>query len=77
MYRVTFTAALINLAKQVIFLVSGIDKAIALHNVLEGPYQPRDYPAQLIRPQGVHPTWLVDRAAAHKISVSVRESNVN
>ena len=74
MYRVTFTAPLINQADQVVFLVSGAGKAAALQNVLEGPYHPQEYPAQLIRPNGAHPLWLVDRAAAHKLSVDEEET---
>ena len=67
MYRVTITVPLINQAKEVIFLVSGAGKALALQNVLEGAYHPHEYPAQLIRPNGAHPIWLVDKAAAHKL----------
>ena len=67
MYRVTMTASFINQAKEVIFLVSGAQKASALQRVLEGAYYPHEYPAQLIRPNGGHPIWLVDRAAAHKL----------
>jgi 6-phosphogluconolactonase len=71
MYRVTLTAPLINQAREVIFLVSGSEKALALQNVLEGPYQPHQFPAQLIRPNGAHPIWLVDEAASHKLTVPV------
>jgi 6-phosphogluconolactonase len=67
MYRVTLTAPLINQAKEVIFLVNGVDKALALQSVLEGAYQPHELPAQLIRPNGAHPIWLVDKAASHKL----------
>jgi len=67
MFRVTMTAPLINQARAVIFLVSGADKATALQNVLEGAYHPHEYPAQLIQPNGAHPIWLVDKAAAHKL----------
>jgi 6-phosphogluconolactonase len=73
MYRVTFTAPLINQAGQVVFLVSGADKAIALQNVLEGAYQPEEYPAQLIRPKGAHPLWLVDKAAGHRLRFNLGE----
>ncbi len=69
MHRVTFTAPYINQAAQVVFLVSGADKAQVLEDVLEGPYQPNDLPAQLIRPAGIHPLWLVDKAASHKLTV--------
>lgn len=73
--RVTFTAPLINQARQVIFLVSGADKAVALQNVLEGAYQPQEYPAQLIRPNGAHPIWMVDRAAGNKLAVPSDEDS--
>ena len=69
MYRVTFTAPFINQASQVVFLVSGADKAQVLEDVLEGPYQPGELPAQLIRPAGVHPLWLVDKASSHKLTM--------
>lgn len=69
MYRVTFTAPFINQASQVVFLVSGGDKAQVLEDVLEGPYQPSELPAQLIRPDGKHPNWLVDKAASHKLTM--------
>jgi 6-phosphogluconolactonase len=74
MYRVTLTAPLINLAGQVIFIVSGAEKAHALHAVLEGAYQPQEFPAQLIRPNGAQPIWLVDKAASHKLTAKIEES---
>jgi 6-phosphogluconolactonase len=74
MDRVTMTAPLINQADQVVFMVSGMEKAHALQSVLEGIYQPHDFPAQLIRPNGGHPIWLVDRPASHKLSVETEDS---
>jgi 6-phosphogluconolactonase len=73
MYRVTLTAPFINQAKAVIFLVSGAGKAFALQNVLEGNYHPHELPAQLIQPNSTHPIWLVDKAAAHKLTVETIE----
>jgi len=73
MYRITLTVPLINKAKGVIFLVSGAKKASALQNVIEGAYHPREYPAQLIQPNEGHPIWLVDKAAAHKLTVETTE----
>jgi 6-phosphogluconolactonase len=67
MYRITFTASFINRAEQVMFLVSGIDKAKVLQDVLEGPYLPQELPAQLIHPNGKHPLWMVDKASSHKL----------
>ncbi len=77
MNRITFTAPYINQAEKVIFLVSGADKAQVLEDVLEGPYQPSELPAQLIRPAGIHPTWLVDRAASHKLTMTSDDEPVN
>jgi len=73
MNRVTFTASYINQADQVVFLVSGLDKAVVLEKVLEGPYQPHELPAQLIRPNGKQPIWLVDKAASHKLRAQNQE----
>ena len=73
MYRVTFTAPFINQASQVVFLVSGLAKSRVLEKVLEGPYQPHKLPAQLIRPNGAQPIWLVDRAASHKLTAQNQE----
>jgi 6-phosphogluconolactonase len=74
MFRVTLTAPLINRANEAIFLVSGAEKASVLQGVLEGAYQPHELPAQLIRPKGAHPIWLVDKAAAHKLVAETVES---
>jgi 6-phosphogluconolactonase len=65
--RVTATAPLINSARQVFVLVAGMDKAPALARVLQGPFDPPRYPAQLV---AGHPglTWFVDAAAAQLLS---------
>jgi 6-phosphogluconolactonase len=60
--RVTLTAPAINLARLVVFLVSGRSKATILHRVLQGP--PGQFPAQLIAPHEGEVIWLVDKAAA-------------
>ena len=75
MYRITLTAPYINQASQVVFLVSGADKAKVLENVLEGSYQPHSLPAQLIRPNDAHPIWLVDKAASLQLKVQNEEDN--
>jgi 6-phosphogluconolactonase len=62
--RITLTPAVLNNAAGVIFLVSGEDKALALKAVLEGPDEPEQLPAQLIRPAHGRLLWLVDRATA-------------
>lgn len=55
MHRVSFTAALINDAKQVLFLVSGADKKEMLDIILNGKYEPEKFPAQLIKNAG----WFI------------------
>jgi 6-phosphogluconolactonase len=67
LYRVTLTAALINQAALVAFLVSGADKAKILKEVLTGPSEPLRLPAQLIRPEGGRLLWLVDQDAAKEM----------
>jgi 6-phosphogluconolactonase len=74
MSRITMTVPLINQAREIIFLVSGADKATAVQQVLEGSYQPHDYPAQLIRPEKARPVWLLDHAAGHKLMTDTLEA---
>lgn len=63
-HRLTLTAAAINQAHHVVFLVAGADKAAPLQSVREGEYLPEQYPSQLIRPVAGELLWLIDRAAA-------------
>lgn len=63
-FRITLTPAILNKANHVMFLVSGQDKAEALRSVLEGPYQPEVFPAQVIHPAQGQLIWLVDKEAA-------------
>ena len=63
MYRITLTRPIVNKAAAIAFLTEGASKAPALKEVLEGPYNPDLYPAQVIKPVGeLH--WFVDEAAA-------------
>jgi 6-phosphogluconolactonase len=63
-WRITLTPASINAAKQVLFLVSGGEKAETLQRVLTGPYQPDVLPAQVVQPENGDVTWLLDAEAA-------------
>lgn len=62
--RITLTPPVINNSSNIIFLVSGENKAAALKQVLEGDYMPEKYPAQFIRNAKGRVTWFVDRGAA-------------
>ncbi len=66
-WRLTLTPPVINEAAQVTFLVSGSRKAKILKEVLQGPYQPEVWPAQLVQPASGRVVWLVDRDAASQI----------
>ena len=66
--RITFTLPVINAARNVAFLVSGVDKAPALHEVLEGDAPREQYPAKLVRPSDGKLIWFVDRAAASQLT---------
>ena len=67
--RVTLTRPLLDRARRVLFLVSGEGKAEALRRVLEGtPEGEPEPPAARIAPDSGPPRWLVDRAAAGRLS---------
>jgi 6-phosphogluconolactonase len=65
--RITLTFPVLNAARQSVFLVAGTEKSSTLARVLEGPYQPRNLPAQRIKPVNGHLLWYVDRAAAERL----------
>jgi 6-phosphogluconolactonase len=66
-YRITLSAAAINGAANVAFMVVGAGKAPALDAVLNGAFDPVRLPAQLIKPVNGVLTWLVDSAAASQL----------
>jgi 6-phosphogluconolactonase len=66
-WRITLTYPVINRAREVVFLIAGEDKAEPLHEVLQGAYNPDEFPSQLIRPANGKLTLLLDRAAAAKL----------
>ena len=68
--RITFTLPLLNSARCVAFLVSGTDKAAALHEVLEGNAPAEKYPSRLVQPSDGKLIWFVDRAAASELSTA-------
>jgi 6-phosphogluconolactonase len=67
-YRITFTLPVLNAAREVMFLVSGADKAPALHEVLMGSAPGEKYPSKLVRPSDGKLIWFLDRAAANELS---------
>ena len=67
-WRITLTPIAINAAANITFLVSGARKAERLHEVLNGPYKPRELPAQLVKPLDGRLRWLVDADAARLLN---------
>jgi len=65
--RLTFTPRILNAARHVLFLVTGTEKADALQAVLEGSYQPDEYPAQLLQSTKGEVIWMLDETAASKL----------
>ncbi|WP_257668799.1 6-phosphogluconolactonase [Parapedobacter tibetensis] len=68
MHRITLTVPLINRAKQMVVITYGESKSDALYEVLEGARNPEKYPAQLLEPIAGEVIWIVDEAAAAKLS---------
>jgi 6-phosphogluconolactonase len=66
--RITLTVPVFNASANVAFLVAGQDKALPLKAVLEGPYEPRQLPAQLIRPVSGCLLVFADAAAARLLA---------
>lgn len=62
--RMTLTLPVLNAAAQIVFLVSGAEKAETLRRVLKGPLQLEQLPAQGVRPVNGRVNWYVDEAAA-------------
>jgi len=67
MWRVTLTPVAINAAAEIVFLVSGREKAPALRGVLRGPPDPAHWPAQAVVPGDGRLRWLVDAAAGESL----------
>lgn len=64
--RVSFTLPLINAARRVVFLVTGVEKAPAVARAFEGRLTP-DTPASLVEPASGELVVLLDAAAASQL----------
>ncbi len=69
--RVTLTPDVINSARNVVFLVIGVEKAEALVATVTGTREPVRLPAQRIMPADARLWWLVDQAAASRLPESI------
>ena len=71
--RITLTAPAASNSAEVLFMVTGADKAPALKAVLEGPFEPEQLPAQLLQPKKGKLLWLVDTAAGSMLTSGIRD----
>ena len=71
--RITLTAPAASNAAEILFMVTGADKAPALKSVLEGPFEPDQLPAQLLQPKSGKLLWLVDAAAGSMLTSGIRD----
>jgi 6-phosphogluconolactonase len=68
--RITFTFPLINAARQIVFLVSGIKKAAMVKEAIEGNQSKRIIPVHGVRPAAGILTWMLDQDAASMLHSS-------
>jgi 6-phosphogluconolactonase len=71
--RITLTAPAASNSDEIIFMVTGADKAPALKSVLEGPFEPDQLPSQSLQPKNGKLLWLVDAAAGSMLSSGIRD----
>jgi 6-phosphogluconolactonase len=67
--RVTLTLPVVNAAREVVFLVTGEDKADALRRAFSGPPDP-SAPASLVQPESGSMILLADPAAAARLEAA-------
>lgn len=65
-HRITLTLPVIERAREVLFLVSGAEKAEALSRAIAPPPGEAPVPAGRVRPEHGALVWIVDRAAASR-----------
>lgn len=68
MQRITLTKTIVNHADHIVFMISGKDKAHAIHEVLEGEKNPDLYPSQVISPAQGELHYFIDEAAAAELT---------
>lgn len=67
--RVSITGKVVNASENVVFLVTGKNKAEKIKEIIEQPEQSeRKYPAALVKPESGNLIWFIDEEAAELIS---------
>ena len=70
--RITMTFPVLNAAREVVFLVSGRDKASIVREVLQSPAGRDTHPSEGVSPSDGRVTWLLDREAASQLTIGGR-----
>jgi 6-phosphogluconolactonase len=70
--RITLLPAVLLAAHNTVILATGKDKAPAVRDVFEEPYDPNRYPAQLGSQDSRGVTWFMDTAAAALIQAELK-----
>ena len=73
-WRVTLLPGVLLAAADTVFLVTGDDKAAALREVINGPYDPQQRPVQLIARDANPVHWFLDEAARASSSLPTTET---
>ena len=63
-WRITLLPGVLLAARNMAILAAGEDKKEALKLILDGPYAPHDYPAQIVARQARKPVFFLDQAAS-------------
>ncbi|HYR08075.1 MAG TPA: 6-phosphogluconolactonase [Longimicrobium sp.] len=66
--RITLTLPVLNAAARIELPVMGADKAAIAWAVLRGPIDPLRFPAQFLRPRDGEMVWMMDAAAAARVT---------
>ena len=66
-HRITFTFPVLNETAEAMFMASGADKAGMVQRILEVKNTP-PLPAQLVQPTNGKVVWMLDEAAASKLT---------
>jgi 6-phosphogluconolactonase len=69
-WRITLLPGVLLSARHTVFLVSGDDKAAAVHSVFQDDYDPKRLPAQVISHHGRSVSWFLDDAASRLLRES-------
>lgn len=65
--RITLLPSVLESAKHTVILATGPDKAEPLENIVRGPHEPMQYPAQIAALDPSTATWFIDNAAAARL----------